>query len=69
VDRIKDLLLGLGLPVTFDFPPEQIIEAASRDKKKQGHNLFFVFLGQIGQARVEKISYDDLNVFIRGYFA
>ncbi len=68
VDRIKDLLLGLGLPVAFDFPPEQIIEAASRDKKKQGSNLFFVFLGQIGQARVEDISYDDLNGFIRDYF-
>ncbi len=69
VDRIKELLLGLGLPVAFDFLlPEQIIEAASRDKKKQGNNLFFVFLGQIGQARVEDISYDDLNGFIRGYF-
>jgi len=68
VDRIKDLLLGLGLPVAFDFPPEQIIDAASRDKKKQGNNLFFVFLEQIGQARVENISYHDLNSFIRGYF-
>ena len=68
VDRIKNLLLGLGLPVAFDFRPEQIIDAASRDKKKQGKNLFFVFLGQIGQARVEDISYDNLNCFIRGYF-
>ncbi|WP_321494727.1 3-dehydroquinate synthase [uncultured Desulfobacter sp.] len=69
VDRIKNLLLGLGLPVVFDFPGEEIIKAASRDKKKQGNNLFFVFLEQIGQARVENISYDDLNGFIRGYFA
>jgi 3-dehydroquinate synthase len=69
VARIKNLLSGLKLPVTFDFPPEQIIEAASRDKKKQGDHLFFVFLEKIGQAWVENISYNDLNGFIRGYFA
>ena len=69
VDRIKDLLSALGLPVTFDYPCEKIIEAASRDKKKQGDNLFFVFLEQIGRARVDKIEFKDLNTFIRGYFA
>lgn len=69
VDRIKTLLLGLRLPVDLNFPPKQIIDAASKDKKKQGHTLFFVFLEQIGHARVENISYDDLNAFIRGYFA
>jgi len=68
VDRIRALLSGLGLPVAFDFPPEQIIEAASRDKKKQGDHLFFVFLEQIGQAGVVNISYEELNGFIRGYF-
>jgi len=69
VDRIRDLLLGLGLPVAFDASPEQVIAAASRDKKKQGNTLFFVFLEQIGQARVDNIRYEDLNGFIHGYLA
>ncbi len=65
VDRIKDLLVGLNLPVRADFPPEEIIKAASRDKKKQGDHLFFVFLKALGQARVEKIRFDEMNEFIR----
>jgi len=65
VDRIKDLLLGLKLPVQANFPVNEIIAAASRDKKKQGDHLFFVFLKTLGQARVEKISFNEMNEFIR----
>ncbi len=46
VDRIRDLLSGLGLPVAFDFPPEQIIEAASRDKKNKEITCFLFFLNK-----------------------
>lgn len=63
--RIKELLAGLGLPVQADFPADEIIDAASRDKKKQGDHLFFVFLQALGEARVEKISFDEMNDFIR----
>ena len=65
VDRVKDLLAGLNLPVEAQFPAEKIIAAASRDKKKQGRDLFFVFLQELGRARVDKISYDEMNAFIR----
>ncbi|MEH0022141.1 MAG: 3-dehydroquinate synthase [Desulfobacter sp.] len=69
VARIKDLLQGLNLPVHARFPVEEIINAASRDKKKQGTDLFFVFLEALGKARVEKISYEEMNGFIRSELA
>lgn len=65
VDKVTDIIAGLGLPVTSRFPVEEVIAAASRDKKKMGQNLFFVFLESLGCARVEKISYDEMNDFIR----
>jgi 3-dehydroquinate synthase len=68
VDRIICLLKGLNLPVELDYNADQIIAAASRDKKKQGSNLYFVFLEALGKARVEKISYAQMNDFIRSVF-
>ena len=68
VDQIIRLLKDLNLPVKLDYKADQIIEAASRDKKKQGSNLYFVFLEALGKARVEKISYAEMNDFIRSVF-
>ncbi len=68
VTRITTLLKGLNLPVELDYPADQIIEAASRDKKKQGSDLYYVFLSALGRARVEKIRYDEMNEFIRSVF-
>jgi len=68
VSRIISLLKGLNLPTTFDYSPEAIISAAGKDKKKQGQDLFYVFLEKIGRARVEKISFHELNKFIRKIF-
>jgi len=68
VDRITHLLKSLNLPVELDYKAEQIIEIASRDKKKQGKDLYFVFLESLGTARVKKISYAEMNAFIRSVF-
>ncbi len=68
VIRIISLLRGLNLPVTLEFQPEAIINAAGKDKKKQGQDLFYVFLEKIGKARVEKISFQELNEFIARVF-
>ncbi len=68
VDRITALLKGLNLPVELDYKADQIIKAASRDKKKQGSSLYFVFLECLGKARVEKISYAEMNDFITSVF-
>lgn len=64
VSRITQLLTDLQLPTGCDYKAEEIIRAARKDKKKMGDDLFFVFLEQIGRARVEKISFAELNEFI-----
>ena len=65
VTRIITLLKALNLPVELDYKADQIIEIASRDKKKLGSDLYFVFLEALGKARVEKIRYAEMNAFIR----
>ncbi len=64
ISRIIRLLKDLNLPTTIDYQAKEIIRAAGKDKKKLGKDLFFVFLEQIGKARVEKISFDEMNEFI-----
>ncbi len=66
--RISSLLNDLNLPTNLDYNAKQIIKAAARDKKKQGDELFYVFLEKIGQARVEKISFETMNTFIGSVF-
>ena len=66
--RIIQLLNDLNLPTNLDYKAKEIISAASKDKKKQGSDLFYVFLEQIGKARVDKISFDEMNQFITSIF-
>lgn len=68
VTRITTLLKALNLPVNLDYKADQIIEIAARDKKKQGSDLYFVFLESLGKTRVEKIRYAEMNDFIRSVF-
>lgn len=62
--RITKLLNDLNLPTDLNYKAEDIINAAQKDKKKQGRDLFFVFLEKIGKARVEKIRFDEMNGYL-----
>ena len=62
--RISSLLTELNLPVVLDYDADEIINAVAKDKKKQGSSLFYVFLEKIGKAKVEKISFQELNFLI-----
>ncbi len=66
--RIIQLLNDLNLPTELNYPAEDIISAAGKDKKKQGDDLFYVFLESLGTARVDKISFEKMNGFIRRTF-
>ena len=66
--RIQSLLTDLNLPTSLDYKAKKIISAVGKDKKKQGTDLFYVFLEQIGKARVEKINFDEMNEFISSVF-
>ena len=64
--RILSLLQRLCLlPLPSSFPSkESLMEAISKDKKKEGEFIHFVFLSKIGQAIVKKISYSQLKELI-----
>jgi len=64
VDRIKNLLTKLNLPVKVDISREKLAEAISKDKKKNNDNIDFVFLKNIGEAIVEPIPVDELKNWI-----
>jgi len=68
VSRIRSVLKNLNLPTALDYDAEKIILAAKKDKKKQGRDLFYVFLEHIGKARIEKISFDEMDRFISSAF-
>lgn len=68
VSRICSLLTNLNLPIALEYNAQKIIQAVHKDKKKQGKDLFYVFLERIGKARVEKISFDEMNAFIASVF-
>ncbi|MCP4670677.1 MAG: 3-dehydroquinate synthase [Desulfobacula sp.] len=63
--RISSLLTALNLPVNLEYNANDIINAAAKDKKKHGRDLFYVFLEKIGKARVEKISFTEMNSLIK----
>jgi len=68
VSRICSLLTDLNLPTALEYNANEIISAAGKDKKKQGSDLFYIFLEQIGKAKVEKISFNEMNTFIASVF-
>ncbi len=59
--RIKKLLSDLGLPTSTDIDREKLADAITKDKKRNSDFIDFVFLKQIGEATVERISIDELK--------
>lgn len=66
--RIKNLLQILKLPTRFLCDEEAVFAALRKDKKREGDNLHFVFLKEIGRAVVEKVSLRDLEVLVNETF-
>jgi len=51
-ERVRELLLERGLPVTLDTASAQeILQAVARDKKRVGETLAFVLVGEPGDVR------------------
>ncbi|HKK91510.1 MAG TPA: 3-dehydroquinate synthase [Desulfobacteraceae bacterium] len=59
--RITRLLHRLHLPTTHDIPPDLVMDAVAKDKKKQDNTIHFVFLAAIGLARVEKADIEEIR--------
>ncbi|MFI3206345.1 MAG: 3-dehydroquinate synthase [Clostridia bacterium] len=53
-ERVKNLLLKLGLPTECQFSLEQILEATNLDKKSVGKMVKFIFLEEVGKPIVKQ---------------
>lgn len=60
-DRVTRLLARLGLPLETEAPPEALVDAIFKDKKRQGDSVRFVFLEGIGRPLVREISLKELE--------
>jgi 3-dehydroquinate synthase len=64
VDRIRNLLMQLNLPVEIAYDREAVAGAVAKDKKRERESIKFVLLDGIGQSVVETISLDELGRWI-----
>ncbi len=61
VDRIKALLINLGLPIEYKIDKAAVIGALFQDKKRESAVINFILLNAIGSAAVELISINELK--------
>ena len=66
VKRIERLLKRLKLPTQVPVDRSELMDALKRDKKRQEEGVHFVLLSCIGEAVVEKISFDELEALSDG---
>ena len=61
-ENLPYIFTGYGLPHRQEnFSAELVFEKIKSDKKRIDDHINFVFLNKIGEARIEKISLDDLK--------
>lgn len=63
--KIADLCLKYGLPTTDRASVEQMVQAASGDKKTEGSGINLVLLNKIGDSFTKKYELSDLLDFIK----
>lgn len=61
LDRIRNLLQRLGLPVALDYDPAAVLDALKKDKKRERDAIRFVMLDGLGKAVVEVIPVEALG--------
>ncbi len=65
-EQIEKLLVMLGLPVSTSTDPALIMDALTRDKKKEADFIHFVLIDGIGKVRVEPIPISEIETFALG---
>lgn len=61
VDHITSLLKNLKLPTEVSSIRELILDSVKKDKKRQGKDIHFVLLSEIGKAEVTPMTYTELE--------
>jgi 3-dehydroquinate synthase len=62
--RLETLLENLKLPVRIQADQHAVLDALRKDKKRQGEQIHFVLLDDIGRAVVDEIPLTDLETAI-----
>lgn len=62
--RIRTLIKRLGLPHLLPGDRGKIVHALRKDKKREGEEIHFVLLQQIGNAIIEKVSLLELEAVV-----
>lgn len=63
LERIRNVLEQLNLPIKMDFDKLAVLQALMKDKKREQDFIHFILLGSVGNAVVEKISVEELLEF------
>jgi len=61
VDRITRLLHAFGLPVHARFDKGAVMDAVTKDKKRDGQEIHCVLLEEIGSARVDRMKIEEFE--------
>ena len=61
LERLEQLLIRLGLPVTTDVPSESIFRAMLKDKKRESDYIYLILLREIGNALIQKTPIESVG--------
>jgi len=64
VDRVEQLVLSAGLPVSMKLDPEEIYQNIRKDKKKSGEDVHFVLLKGMGNTIIRPIPLPELKSIV-----
>jgi 3-dehydroquinate synthase len=64
VDRLRSVIESYGLPATITYDKEAVFDILKKDKKKEGSDIHFILLNDIGNATIQKISFTSLNQYL-----
>ncbi len=63
---LVNLLRSFNLPVCYNLNATEVFEALTKDKKKNGETIDFIFLKGLGNVIIDKIDIDDIKNFVLG---
>ena len=61
-DRLERLLERFGLPISTDAPPETILNAMLKDKKRESNDIHLALLSEIGKAVIRKTPVESITL-------
>lgn len=63
--RVKRVLAAMGLPTGSEIDPKRLFKALRLDKKRDSESIHIVLPTEIGKCEVRKISFDELEGYVR----